>query len=138
MLVLAIWRVSDKKTVAPTGLRKIRFACALAAEEAPVERAVTNFIASMSFLWLDVDDEPGPKSQRGVIERNAIALLSNYQRPVIDPPSPDWLGNASSRSLVRGSGLWNQRHVEEAHDPAFLVSLEMAIERTAKGSKQFR
>jgi hypothetical protein len=89
----------------------------------------------MPFLWLDVHDEPGSKSQRGVIERNAIALLSNYQRPAT--PSPGWLGNASNRSLVRGSGLWNQRHVEEAHDPAFLVSLEMAIEHTAMGVNRF-
>lgn len=109
----------------------------LAADEAPVERAVTNYLASMPFLWLYVDDEPGSKSQRGVIERNAIALLSNHQRPVLDPPSPGWLGNASNRSLVRGSGLWNQRHVEEAHDPAFLVSVEVAIERTAMGVDRF-
>jgi len=102
----------------------------LAALEAPVERDVSTYIGSMPFLWLDVGDEPGPNSLRGVIERNAIALLSNYQRPTIDPPSPGWLGNASNRPLVRGSGLWNQRHVEEAHDPAFLLSLEMAIERT--------
>lgn len=108
----------------------------LAANEASVERAVTKYLASMPFLWLDVDDEPSPRSRRGVIERNAIALLSNYQRPTIDPPSPGWLGSNSNRSLVRGSGLWNQRHVEEAYDPAFLVSVEMAIERTATGIKQ--
>ena len=29
---------------------------------------------------------------RGYIERNAIALLSNYGKPAIDPPSPGWLG----------------------------------------------
>jgi hypothetical protein len=100
----------------------------LAADEAPVEREVSNYIGRMPFLWLNVDDEPGPNSLRGVIERNAIALLSNYQRPVIDPSSPGWLGNASDRALVRGSGLWNQRHVEETHEPAFLVGLEAAIE----------
>lgn len=110
----------------------------LAADEMPVERAVTNYLGSMPFLWLDVGDEPGPNSLRGVIERNAIALLSDYQRPAIDPPSPGWLGHASNRSLVRGSGLWNQRHVEEAHDPAFLVRLEMAIERTAMSIDRFR
>jgi hypothetical protein len=109
----------------------------LAADEAPVERAVTKYLASMPFLWLDVDDEPGANSQRGVFERNAIALLSNYQRPTIDPPSPGWLGNASNRSLVRGSSVWNQRHVEEAHDPAFLDSLELAVERMAIGVDRF-
>jgi hypothetical protein len=108
----------------------------LAAEEAPVERDVSKYIGNMPFLWLDVGDEPGPSSLRGIIERNAIALLSNYQRLVIDTPSPGWLGNASNRPLVRGSGLWNQRHVEETHNPAFLVSVETAIERTAKGIRQ--
>ena len=85
---------------------------------------------SCSFNFLATrGDEPGPNSLRGVIERNAIALLSNYQRPVMDPPSLGWLGSISNRSLVRGCGLWNQRHVEETHDPAFLDSLEMTIER---------
>jgi hypothetical protein len=108
----------------------------LAADEAPVELNVSKYIGSMPFLWLGVGDEPGPNSLCGVIERNAIALLSNYQRPVLDPPSPGWLGNASNRPLVRDSGLWNQRHVEEAHDPAFLVNVEIAIERTAKCNGQ--
>jgi hypothetical protein len=52
----------------------------LAADEAPVERAVTNDLASMPLLWLDVGDEPGPKSQRGVIERNAGAAHNKFRR----------------------------------------------------------
>ncbi len=95
--------------------------------EAPVEQAVTHYLSTMPFLWLEIDDEPGPDSLRGVIERNSIALLSNHGRTPIDPPSPEWLGYGSDRPLVRGSGLWNQRHVEEAHDPAFLGTLEMMV-----------
>jgi hypothetical protein len=38
----------------------------------------------------------------------------------VDPPAPDWLGHYSDRERVRRSGLWNQNHVEEAYDPAFL------------------
>jgi hypothetical protein len=106
---------------------------ALAAAEARVELAVTNYLGTMPFLWLDIDDEPGPDSLRGVIERNAIALLSNFERPVVDPPSPGWLGHFSDRPLVRGSGLWNQRHVEEKHDTMFLDDLEKMIERTRTG-----
>ena len=87
----------------------------------------------MPFLWLDINDEPGPDSLRGVIERNAIALLSNHGRTPLDPPSPGWLGYASDRSLVRDSGLWNQRHAEETHDPAFLDVLETLIARTGAG-----
>jgi hypothetical protein len=43
--------------------------------EAPVEQAVSSYIAAMPFLWLDIDDQPGPNSMRGSIERIAIALL---------------------------------------------------------------
>jgi len=99
----------------------------LAATEEPVERAVSRRLGTMTFLWLNIGDEPGPGSLRGAIERNAIALLSNHGRAPLDPPSPSWLGHASDRPLVRGSGLWNQRHVEEAYDPAFLDTLEILI-----------
>ena len=61
------------------------------------------------------------------MERNTIALLSNFQRMPLDPATPSWLGHHSDRKLVRGSGLWNQRHVEENHNPAFLDVLETLI-----------
>ena len=73
----------------------------LAAAEAPVEMAVTNYLGVMPFLWLDIDDEPGPASLRGVIERNTVALLSNHERAAVDPPSPGWLGHFSDRSGTR-------------------------------------
>jgi hypothetical protein len=104
---------------------------ALTSAEAPVELAVTNYLGTMPFLWLDIDDEPGHGSLRDVIERNAIALLSNHERPAVDPPSPGWLGLSSKRPLVRSSGLWNQRHVEKTHDPIFLDDFEKIIERTS-------
>jgi hypothetical protein len=59
--------------------------------EAPVEEAVSRYIGAMPFVWLGIDDEPGPQCNRGIIERNSIALLSNYKRRSIDPPSPWWL-----------------------------------------------
>jgi hypothetical protein len=34
----------------------------LAAREAPVEQAVTTYISAMPFIWIDIDDEPGPAS----------------------------------------------------------------------------
>ena len=102
----------------------------LAAAEAPIEQAVSRYVASMPFLWLAINDELGPHSLRGVVERNAIALLSNYRRAPFDLPSPDWLGHSSDRQLVRGSGLWNQRHVEETYDPLFLDAFDKVIEET--------
>jgi hypothetical protein len=81
----------------------------------------------MPFLWLDVGDEPGRESLRGLIERNAIALLSNYHPPAVDAPSPEWLGHFSDRPKVRRSGLWNQNHVDETYDPEFLTVFERLI-----------
>jgi hypothetical protein len=59
----------DRTSSAPSDVR----ACELA-----LEREVSRRIGAMRFLWLCVDDEPGPDSDRGYIERNAIALLSNF------------------------------------------------------------
>ena len=91
------------------------------AEEA-LEQQVSAIICAMPFLWLAVDDEPGRQSLRGRIERNAIALLSNLNKAPLDPPSQGWCGRACVRgnALVRDSGLWNQRHVDETYDPSFL------------------
>jgi hypothetical protein len=75
------------------------------------------------------NDEPGPTSARGFIERNSIALLSNFGRAPLDPQSGDWLGHDSDRELVRKSGLWNQRHVEEPYDPGFLDLLDRLISK---------
>jgi hypothetical protein len=102
---------------------------AVLVSEDEIEKAVTQYIGRMPFLWLDVEDAPGPDSLRGMIERNSIALLSNLRRTPIDPASNQWLGHFSDRALVHGSGLWNQRHVEEAHDPAFLSTLDRLIVR---------
>jgi hypothetical protein len=99
----------------------------IAAAERPIEEAVTRYIGCMPFLWLSVDDCASPQSMRGYIERNAIALLSNYDRPAIDPASKQWLGLSSNRPAVRRSGLWNQRHVNEWHDASFLDAFEDAI-----------
>lgn len=83
----------------------------------------------MPFLWLSVDDAPGPDSRRGYVERNSIALLSNFIGEPIDPPSPNWLGRCCNRERVRRSGLWNSNHVDESCDPAFLDVLSALINK---------
>ncbi|HKJ76462.1 MAG TPA: hypothetical protein VKA64_04585 [Gammaproteobacteria bacterium] len=95
--------------------------------ERNLEQQVSQTIGRMPILWLSIPDAPGPGSLRGTLERNAVALLSNYRRPALDPPSPDWLGHHSDREKVRESGLWNQHHVDELHDPAFLDLLERLV-----------
>ena len=96
--------------------------------EFELERRVSDVIGEMPFLWLKVDDPPDSKSHRGYIERNAVALLSSYNHPHVDPPSNNWLGSHCPREKVKRSGLWNQRHVEEIYDPEFLSVLERLID----------
>ena len=96
--------------------------------EAELEARVSRHICAMPFLWLDVGDQPGPGSERGTIERNAIALLSGYRKPATDPPSAKWLGDSSDRDRVRRSGLWNNNHVDEDYAPSFLDAMERRID----------
>ena len=97
--------------------------------EVPLEKAISNHIRSMPFIWLEIDDEPGPDSLRGYIERNSIALLSNYhrQRNPVDPQSSSWLGQWAISEKVRNSGLWNSNHVDQNFDMHFLNTLESLI-----------
>ena len=96
--------------------------------ERGLEGLVSRVIGEMPLLWLRVDDPAGRTSLRGYIERNAIAMLSNHGREALDPPSGHWLGLDCPREAVRGSGLWNQRHVDLEHDPGFLPVLENLVE----------
>lgn len=111
----------------PTWGKGNNAAADIRAGEVALEKEVSQTIGAMPFLWLAIDDEPGPNSLRGFIERNSIALLSNYQKPPLDPPSKAWLGHRCDRERVRSSGLWNQNHVNEAHDPEFLTTLERLV-----------
>lgn len=63
--------------------------------KADLETRISRHIGNMPFLWLGLEDEPGPASQRGLTERNAIALLSAYREPAPDSPSADWFGHSS-------------------------------------------
>lgn len=96
--------------------------------EKDLERRVSAYLGNMTLLWLDVDDAPGPDSDRATIERNAIALLSQSD-DVIDPSSPDWLGLHSANDKIRTSGLWNVNHIGDAYDPAFLAVMEQRIDQ---------
>ncbi|NGO55481.1 hypothetical protein [Allomesorhizobium camelthorni] len=57
------------------------------ASELELEWVVSDYMRSLSVVALNVPDEPGPDSLRGFIERNAIALLTNYSGDPGDPPS---------------------------------------------------
>ncbi|SIN77738.1 hypothetical protein [Vannielia litorea] len=110
----------NRKSTAP---REVRLA------EQHIEQLVSGVIGAMPFLWLDVGDDPGAESERGIIERGSIALLSNWRKEPIDPPSSSWLGKYCNRERIRSSGLWNSNHVDEAYDPNFLDVLESRVEQ---------
>ncbi len=100
--------------------------------ERGLEQAVSEVIRRMPFLSLAIDDAPGRDSLRGYIERNSIALLSNFRRNEVDPASADWLGRSCNREKVRESGLWNSNHVDEQYDPRFLDVLEKLIKHPGR------
>lgn len=94
-----------------------------------MEETVSKVAGNMRVICLEVADQPGPQSLRAYIEKNSIALLSNYSCSSLDSPSTEWLGRNSSREKVRHSGLWNNNHVDESYDPNFLEILDDLVER---------
>lgn len=97
--------------------------------EDQLERAVSRHIRAMPFLWLAAPTRPNGSSDRGLIERNTIALIScttGYQ----DMPSPSWLGHQAISRNVRRSGLWNSNHVDETYQPGFLELLASLIKNS--------
>ena len=102
------------------------------AAEVTLEREVSTVVGTMPFLWLAIDEEAGPQSLRGFIERNSIALLSNYEKEPLDAPSSGWLGRHCERERVRKSGVWNSNHVDEGYDRGFLDTLERLVDETGR------
>jgi hypothetical protein len=124
-VVVTTWGIGSS---APIALRSSTMAQAV---EAIYEQKVSKYIGGMTILWVDVPDEPGPKSLRAFIEKNAIALLSNRFAP-LDPATSDWLGHSSPRDDIRRSNLWNLNHVDQTYDQKFLDHLDAAVERTLR------
>ncbi|PHR59701.1 MAG: hypothetical protein COA47_09385 [Robiginitomaculum sp.] len=96
-------------------------------KEQSLEKRVSTIIGAMPFLWLEIDHPTKGPNMRGMIERNSIALLSNYGRSSMDQASSSWLGHDCNREKVRGSNLWNSNHVTENYDPSFLDLLEQLV-----------
>ncbi len=96
-------------------------------DEFSLEKIVSQTIGEMPFLYLSINDEATPKSLRGFIERNSIALLSNYYKEPLDIASEDWLGYSCIREKVQKSNLWNQNHVDETYDSDFLNIFENLV-----------
>lgn len=82
-------------------------------------------------MGFQVLDAPGPSSERAFLERNCIALLSNFGKEPIDKPSVSWLGLQSPQQTIRESGLWNTNHVHDPYAPAFLDLMERYVAATS-------
>lgn len=120
----ALWKSKDHpKDITSTWGIGSSAAKSVRMAEAPLEKDVSTYIGQMPFLWMDVSDAPSPTSDRAYLELNCIALLSNYEKPPVDPPSPAWLGLQSTERTIRESGLWNTNHVEKSYDPVFFEKL---------------
>ncbi len=102
-------------------------------QEALLEQHVSAYMNALEVSWIEVDDEASPRSDRAILERHLIALLSNCYHPV-DPPSPAWLGNHSSKLQIRESGLWNVNHTEKRADTRVLDLLEFYVGTTLAGT----
>ncbi len=92
-------------------------------------RCISNYIGQMPFLWANVDGE-NSHNLRKRIERNAIALLSDFNGNLADKRSKRWLGNCSRNEAVKRSGLWNVQHTKHGYNPSFLAELKSCIEQT--------
>jgi hypothetical protein len=108
---IATW---GKGSIAPRDVR---------AQEHYAEQAVSDVLANLQLTVLAVPD----REKRAHIETNAIALLSNFQKPSLDTPSSTWLGNHSPRPKVRASGLWNIRDVDAGAAFEFLDDVAMLV-----------
>ena len=92
-------------------------------------RCISTYIGNMPFLCIRVDGQ-GSHNQRKFIESNAIALLSNWRRDSIDPPSDAWLGRKARKVEISNSGLWNIQHTKSKHKHEFLGVLDDYIAQT--------
>lgn len=99
--------------------------------ELGMERRVSQYIRELPFLYVAVDDDAGPESDRARIEQNVIALASNARKPDLDHRAGDWLGHHSPSDGIRNSGLWNIEHVTEEYDPGFVSLLESYVAETS-------
>jgi hypothetical protein len=98
-----------------------------AEQEEQIERAASDRIGVMPFLWLSVPD----RADRACVERNSITLTSSLAEGG-DQPSAGWLGCDAVRTEISQSGLWNVDHVRRRCEPGFLDLLHQLIRQQHK------
>ena len=97
--------------------------------ETDLEQAVSKHIGEMSILWLSIEDEASPASDRAYLERNLVGLLAG-KASFSDPPSKNWLGLHSPDARIRDSGLWNLDFLSYQYSSDFLDVLDEYVQIT--------
>lgn len=103
--------------------------------EEHLERMVSAYIGAMRLLWLDIQDDASPASDRAYIERNLIGLLVGRSGPA-DPPSEKWLGRFSPEKHIRSSGVWNLDFLTFSYSPHCLEVLDEYVQITTGARPQ--
>ena len=104
-------------------------AAAIRAQEVSLERHVSDHINELRLLWLTVQDDAGPASDRAYLERNLIGLISR-EGLLHCRGTANWLGLRSHDWRIAATGLWNLNHILTKPDPDFLDVLESYVEIT--------
>lgn len=100
---------------------------------------ITERIGNMPFLWVRVDGVDGHIA-RSKIEKNAIALLSDFHGQAAYKQSTEWLGKhrcdpgdpKPNHKTLAKSGLWNVNFVKcKNYCRLFLDDLEAGIRQTS-------
>ena len=90
-----------------------------------IESKINKHIEIFKVLILEVDNE-----DLKYIRKNAIRLLSNFNKQkIIDPCPDDWLGKFHYDKKINQSHLWNCQLVKGYHDSDFCSKLETLIEK---------
>jgi len=94
------------------GVREEKYNKSVLTIEKELEKEVSIYLRDLFFTILEIEGESSKDNDRAYIERNSIALLSNYNRSAIDPSSENWLGRFTAKDKIINSGLWNSNYVD--------------------------
>lgn len=90
--------------------------------EQKLEREVSDYLSNLNVFVIPVADRASKNSKRAHLETQLIALCSQ-DLDVLEQASPAWLGNYSSKEIIRSSGLWNVRDVGVIYKPEKIGSV---------------
>lgn len=109
-----LWtRPLQHKSQPATGSDNHRGSILRESASACLERDVSRIIGNMPFAWLSIEDDAGPQSLRGYIERNSIRIRPGQRRPTE-------MGHERSGRASVGSGTANYGVIHCASAPQYV------------------